>query len=207
MTLVAGGLDSQIVDGVGAAARFDALTSILITSDGTTLWCGERRGQLRRVALSTREVTTHTLISSDSDHHRLILGLMVWDRVAAANKNSDSAFYCQTYMSYGTRHISRIDIAARSCHSYEETSDLSLHSLVCTPSRFLIYTHGEFDDLDVFNPQTRAFESLGLVLGRSSVLQLIDSTRTLVAVSSHGIVTYTLAPRFFPVPTCCDRDL
>ncbi len=53
VTLICGGADAGSADGVGSAARFRGISSILVTADAKTIWCGDSDGRPRRVDVTT----------------------------------------------------------------------------------------------------------------------------------------------------------
>ncbi len=129
MTLFAGDSQPGTTDGIGAAARFLHFNSLIVSSDGTVVWCGAR-GRMRRVNTKTREVT-----SSSQAYVRS----MCWDR--ALTVKPDSAIY----YSRGDTLLTRFDtisdaeleveplISWLESHGFNiETSDRSSHTVsVC----------------------------------------------------------------------------
>ncbi len=99
VTLVAGGGSLGILNGIGAAAGFLSIYSLLITSDGKTLWCAESSG-LRRIDTASCEVCT---LFSEA------VSTLEWDRALPPTKR-DAAFYCLTFAcgQYGV--INRFDV-------------------------------------------------------------------------------------------------
>ncbi len=75
--------DADSKDGIGAAARFRQIQSILITSDGAVIWCCQRDGLLRRIDTASRAVTTHRV---NEDGLRAMI-----DRVLSMIVSSDGA--------------------------------------------------------------------------------------------------------------------
>ncbi len=76
VTLVAGSDELGTANGIGAAARFFGIASLLITSDGKQMWCGQSEGALRQIDTSTHEVSNcwreavHSLVWIAHHHHR-----------------------------------------------------------------------------------------------------------------------------------------
>ncbi len=57
VTLIAGHWASGSEDGIGSNARFEGINSMIVASDGLTIWCGDEFG-MRRIRTATHEVTT-----------------------------------------------------------------------------------------------------------------------------------------------------
>ncbi len=193
----------------GPSLSIGRINSMLITSDGQTIWFGEIRGDLQRVDIATRRVVRAVYSSWVS--------ALVWDRAPTQTAKPDSAFYCIV----SEVMIHRFDTATRNltpCPKLTLGSSSSCPtSMICTDSGHLIVTvHDEESDACVvvaYDPITAAVERLDYMeVDLSSRLVLIDSTRTLIARNPHRaasavISAYTLPPHYFRLPRCCDRDL
>ncbi len=102
--LVAGADEQGTADGIGSDARFSEIGSLLVTSDGRTLWCGD--SAVREVSVATGQVTTHKCSASE-------VFRLCWDR--ASTVAPDSAFYCTTVQE--GIWFSRFDTATRRMHA------------------------------------------------------------------------------------------
>ncbi len=197
LKLFAGSAHAGWSDGIGAAACFDLIRSILVSSDGQSLWCGQGSGGIRRVNLQTREVTTAGPQTVSS---------LVWDCGPGIPK--DSAFYgwCGQPHETAERQIIRFDIASGAVKPYPATKSslYAVGGLVPTPSGPL------------FSDGRSAVCLLDPITGHTSILVPLKPvpecvgffvcSRRAYFVSMWGIATYTLPGVCFPLPKCCDRD-
>ncbi len=204
VTLFAGGAERWTEDGVGEAARFEMISSLLIAANGQTLWCSQSfTGGLRSINSRTREVST---VWSES---RPSLDSLVWDR-ARSTLDSDgnpTALYC--LIGDTVRGVGRYDVvdqAMSHCSVSEPISPLP-NSLLCTQTGLLMFTSYFDQSLILFDPQTHELETLGSTpLNGVCSVALIDSMRVMVVASDSTVATCTLPANCFLLPKCCDRD-
>ncbi len=186
VVLIAGAAEGEFVDGFGSNARFEEIASLLITSDGRTLWCADFSA-LRQICIATREVTSHL--------HECLCSLC-WDRAPTPTVKPDSAFYCIQYSSVVMRYDTRTGQAER-C---DFTTD-PMFAVWCTPTGHVLClpfpgpNPNNPKPICVFDPITRTFEPIDGLVGvdLTSYARLDDTARTLtVANISNSIITYTL---------------
>ncbi len=197
VTLFTGSDEPGEDDDIGMNARFGAIVSLLIASDGRTLWCGQAFGGLRRIDTASRAVTTQYQIGAQA---------LCWDRLPTVKR--DSAFYC-LIRSYDRMVIGRFDSLSQTLKSFRLAAiGGSIHALVSTPSGHVLFA-ARYPTSGVYSldPSTSQIEELDFVCDPYAQLLLDDSARTLITVNSAHLMSHTLPSRYFPLPKCCDRDL
>ncbi len=210
-TLIAGcdGARPESKDGIGSDARFNNISTLIISSDGGTIWCGDP--DLRRIDVATGAVTTPSSLTNG------FADSLCWDR--SPSVKPDTAFYFATtdIMPEATR-IGRFDTTAPSLggavgqvNHMRVPQRAAIHQLLCTLSGCLIFTGLDAETWNVyvftFDPLTARLDRLDIVtIHDSQQLLLNDINRLLVAIDSN-LTTHTLPPQCFPLPKCCDRDL
>ncbi len=109
---------------------------------------------------------------------------------------------------------------------YDIATDTMSNPMVCggvqeiisTPSGHVLMRKETLAECDrayciyAFDPMTGELERLeGFESGAetNAPLVMIDSARLLICNENDSLtlVTFTLSPEYFPLPTCCDRDL
>ncbi len=210
VTLFAGSVYMGQEDGRAENARFYQISSLLISPDGHTMWCGDDWG-LKHIVIVSREVTAW-------DEYTSSLRSLCWDRTPSTS-TSASAFYGLTSAHSG-RQISRFDTASREW-TYPVKDGSSVSAFVSTATGHLIYTkwintsNQTSSPTTPFTSATFAFDPITCSTQRLDFIatdpftSLIvnDSTRTLIAMHGRLLTTYTLPSTYFPLPKCCDRDL
>ncbi len=208
-------------------SQFQNLTTLLVSSTGSTVWCSDMANAIRRIGPVvtitgsglTRQVSSFSPPKSFS---------FVWDRAPGVER--DSAFYLIAISdpNYCRGTVFRFDTTTceairppqmwRSKQRGEDdrVGELDLTSLACTATGHLMcigsterFGGGDFLTFAI-DPITGAQEKLEFLNGVQHPpvpLIVIDSTRTFVALPSNQLVTFTLPSLYFPLPKCCDRDL
>ncbi len=191
VTPLVGSYEPGEADGVGTDAQFKSIGSVIVTSDGQTIWCSDEPAGLRRIDIPRRDVRTVC---------RCYARGLVWDR--ALNK-SDAAFYyvkIDTRMTGGARLpiLGRYDIASDASTSYAPRAGAGagVKSFCVTPTGVIVFS--QTSRVFVFNPMSGDIEMIeSIEVDLDSSLVLLDSTQQLVAVKSGALVTYTLPPQCF----------
>ncbi len=208
-------------DGIGAAARFNKIGSVIASGNGKWLWCADHWNLLRRVSTTNGVVSTEAQIG--------LIQSLVWDLRSSTGAGSSgggddqtttgnrySAFYFVGWQTVKNgRQIGRYDIDLGEPTLFDTLPGAHLPThLVSTSAGQLLFYCANAQSIYCFDPASSAVELIpGTFRATSnasidSVAQLIiiESTRTLVVSSSLSIMTYTLPPNCFPLPRCCERD-
>ncbi len=214
---VGGGVRGPI-DGVGADAGFHLINSILITSDGATIWCGSQTG-IRRIGTSNRRVTSHNVRSWTL--------LYCWDR--AAGVEPDSAFYGPRASLQAALVRYRISVTDTGSGSGGGGGGVvvsgmlqffsvpfAIKNVVSTSNGSLLLVEARGDTvmaflpamIHSFDPATGEIERIyGVDVDLRARLLVVDSTHTLITTNDGLLTTYSLPPKHFPLPKCLERDL
>ncbi len=218
VTLFAGGNTPGCEDGIGSSARFGLINSLIITSDGQTMLCGDSggvsgeevfRGGLRQINTASGEVLSFGCRSVNS---------VCWDR--APGVEPDSSVYYIEELHYS---IIWFDIRTGDWSDCEFASEWkvsgargSVNWVWCSSTGYVLFAScGVFsldrsDDASVFscdpiNWEVKRLENL--VVDSRMSFAVDETSRTFVSGGRGFLVTYTLPPELFLLPKCCADDL
>ncbi len=176
------------------------ICSMLITSDGKTIWFADYQGSLFRLDTTRRKVSV--VVENGGE-------ILCWDR--APTRKPDSGFYAIASDDFGI--ISRFDTATNKFIRLPEIASLAarIYGSVCTPTGHLIIAEEDNHSkarVVAYDPICRwALRLDDVEVDSFCSLVLVDSTQTLVSTKSQKLVTFTLPSYYFLLPKCCDRDL
>ncbi len=192
---VAGTRQRGWLDGEGRKARFNVVSSMIISMDGDVLWaCDFNSGRLRRIMTESRTVTTGATVPTPCQ--------LCWD-----NTPGQKAAETAVWVSCGQSGLYRVDLTTNTTH---RTLDTGLVDVMSTRSGTLILRFFNTPSkLHTFDPTSRACELLfvdaiaGVPEIKAPLLSRDD--RVLFAICKDRVVSLSL-PSFEPLPFCCDRD-
>ncbi len=202
------------------AACFDCLQSLIITSDGRTLWGADRNNQrLRQITIATGQVESISTVGRGAGWFQP--QVLVWDRRPSVPV--DSALFAMD-----SSRLMRFVIATERMQPLE-TFEHIIAGAVSLPSGVLIVSSLTTANIYLFDPSktgpdafqaltgqesNRAFEPSCDGVGPNARFSfpsdlILDSERRCVWVSDRSaksIRKLTLDHTHFPLAVCCDRD-